>query len=196
MGGDNILRDMVCKSGLRIMAVILVTTILITGVSRLTIGEAAVNALNPLFETLAAGRFTAVKDWERVKDLDQPLTLVKGVFRGESEAGAWVGIIVQLESPGYAGPVKILVAFDPEGKITKVNVYRHNETDCHIIGMTKGNFLEQFKGISFFHQLRMLIGVKPEKTGDIQAMTSGTITSRAVTVAVSEARVVMYRLQK
>lgn len=154
----------------------------------------SVNALNPLFETLPAAQFREVKDWEKANDPEFPFSRTKGVFIGESDQGEISGAVVHLSSPGYGGPIGMLVAFDPAGRIIKVNVFRHRETECHIRAMTQGTFLDQFNGVTLWDKLRMMVGLKPAGQGDIQAMTGGTITSRAVTEGVAEARQVFYKL--
>lgn len=158
-----------------------------------TAGAESVDSLNPLYQTLAADRFVPVS-WERLRTPEQPLSRTRGVFLGRDSAGVWSGAVIHLSTPGYGGPIDLLVAFTPDGAITRVNVFRHTETDCHVTGMTKGSFLDQFRGVSLREQIRLLVGVTSRVKGDIQAMTNGTITSRAVTEAVAEARVVFYGL--
>jgi electron transport complex protein RnfG len=154
----------------------------------------SVNSLNPIFQALPADRFVEVQNWERIRQPELPLSRVKGVFKGESEKGLWLGTAIHLVTPGYDGPIDLMVALNPEGVIIKVNVFRHTETPCHVTGMTKGNFLNQFHGITLGEKLRMLVGLKPSVQGEVQAMTSGTVTSRAVTEAVAEARQAFYKL--
>lgn len=154
------------------------------------------DSLNPLYKALPAAHISEVTDWEKIKTSELPFSRTQGVFKGESETGQWVGTVVHLISPGYGGPIGLLVAFDTEGKILRVDVFQHNETDCHILPMKNGNFLEQYKGISFLEKLTLMIGLAPTKRGEVQAMTGGTITSRAVTEAVVEARKVIYSLYK
>lgn len=158
-----------------------------------TAGAESVDSLNPLFQTLATASFIPVA-WERLRTPDQPLSRTRGVFLGRSAGGDWAGAVVHLSTPGYGGPIDLLVAFDTDGEIIKVNVFRHTETDCHVLGMTKGKFLDQFIGVSLLDQLRLLVGLIPRRRGDIQAMTDGTITSRAVSEAVAEARIVFHGL--
>ena len=175
------------------LASLLAALVLSGAAVRVAAAAESVDSLNPLFQALPAAKFVPV-DWERLKAPDQPLSRVRGVFLGRSDQGAWLGSVIHLSSPGYGGPIEILAAFDPAGSILRVIVFRHQETDCHVKGMTNGTFLQQFVGVSLVDQLKLLVGLARQQSGDIQAMTGGTITSRAVTEAVAEARVVFYRL--
>ena len=77
---------------------------------------------------------------------------------------------------GYAGPIELLIGIDPRGRITKVRVLSHSETTSYISKM--GSFLQQFsrKGIKD----PIALGV------DIDGISRATITSDAVTRAVSK----------
>lgn len=152
------------------------------------------DSLNPLFEALPASHFTEVADWERIRESSRPFSRTKGVFAGTSSEGKPVGTVLHMVSPGYGGPVQLLVAFNPDGQIIKVDVFRHQETDCHIQAMKKGGFLTQFEGISLREKLRLLIGMRASEPGDVQAMTGGTVTSKAVFDSVAEARVAYHEL--
>lgn len=182
------------KAYLEVLINVISLTVMILGINSSRVRAEKVNDLNPLFQTLTAARFVEVQNWERIKEPDLPLSRVKEIFKGESKQGKWLGTVLHLVTPGYDGPIDIMIAFNPEGVISKVNVFRHSETPCHVIGMTKGKFLDQFNGITLVEKLRLLVGLKPVNRGDIQAMTSGTVTSRAVAEAVTEARKAFYKL--
>ncbi|HEX3045665.1 MAG TPA: FMN-binding protein [Bacillota bacterium] len=199
MAPGNFVKKHLTKQSLFMILITLTAVAFGLGIGKDSVGaeEAAresVNALNPIFQALPAVRFVEVQNWERIRTPELPLSRVKGVFQGESEQGQWLGTVIHLMTPGYDGPIDLMVALNPEGVILKVNVFRHTETPCHVTGMTKGNWLDQFQGITLVDKLRMLIGLKPSAQGDVQAMTSGTVTSRAVTEAVAEARQAFYKL--
>lgn len=156
----------------------------------------SVDALNPLFKTYPAERYVAVEDWEAIRNPDLPLVMTTGVFRANSGLNALPATVIHLESLGYGGAVGVLVAFDPAGTILRVNVFRHNETQCHVVALADGRFTGQFAGISMTDKLRLLVGGTPSGRGDVQAMTGGTVTSRAVGAAVAEARTAFYQLKE
>ena len=102
------------------------------------------------------------------------------------KGGEFVGSAVEAKSPGYGGDVKILVGFDPEGKIYGYSVLAHSETPG--LG-SKATTWFQKDGKS------SVIGLNPNDAsfkvskdgGKIDAITASTITSRAFLRAISMA---------
>lgn len=85
---------------------------------------------------------------------------------------------------GFGGPLVLMVGITPDGSIFNTSVLSHNETpglgakcdsDVH--------FMEQFKG---FDTKTKVLSVKKDG-GDVDAITASTITSRAYSLAVSNA---------
>lgn len=148
--------------------------------------------LNPIYQALPARRFEAVSGWEQVRTPEHPLSRTSGMFIGRSAEGGLVGVVAHLVAAGYGGPIGMLVAFDPAGTVLRVLILRHNETQCHVPGLTTGTLLARFIGIGLAQKLRLLIGLKSEQPGDIEAMSGGTVTSRAITEAIAEARIAFY----
>lgn len=181
------------KSTIKFIPIALIVAAALLGTGGTILASGGVNGLNPIYQTLPADRFDAVA-WEQIKNESEPFSRTRGVFIGKDEAEKTVGAVVHMSTPGYGGPIDLLVAFDEKGTVSKVNVFKHTETDCHVLPMTKGNFLDQFNGVSLWNKLSLLVGLSAEKRGDIQSMTGGTITSKAIFDAVAEARVVFYRL--
>lgn len=173
------------------VALIAAAALLGTGGTILAAGS--VDGLNPVYQTLPADRFDAVA-WEQIRSESEPFSRTRGVFIGKDEGGKTVGAVVHMSTPDYGGPIDLLVAFSEKGTVSKVNVFKHAETDCHVLPMIKGNFLSQFNGVSLWDKLSLLLGLSAEKRGDIQSMTGGTITSKAIFDSVAEARVVFHRL--
>jgi Na+-translocating ferredoxin:NAD+ oxidoreductase RnfG subunit len=152
----------------------------------------SVEDLNPLYAALPAKRFAAVEGWERVRTPELPLSRTIGMFTGKSADGGMAGVVAHLVTTGYGGPIGLLVAFDPAGMVLRVSILNHNETQCHVPGLASGAMLAQFIGIELVKKFRLLIGLKKESPGDIEAMSGGTVTSRAITEAITEARIAFY----
>ena len=76
------------------------------------------------------------------------------------------------EEQGFSGPIKILVALDQRRDIENLKVLSHNETPEYADGITKGGFLDQFKGKGAKN--KFIVGE------DIDAVTNATISSKAV----------------
>ena len=86
----------------------------------------------------------------------------------------------------------LLVSFDPAGTVQRVSILNHSETECHVPGLGTGTALVRFVGIGLAQKLRLLVGLKREKPGDVEAVSGGTVSSRAITEAVAEARIAFY----
>lgn len=95
-----------------------------------------------------------------------------------------IGYIVQTESNGYGGPIKMLVAVDENCKVIDYTVLSNNETPGLGSKTLESKFKNQFDGKTINH----LVVVKDSSDkDDIQAITGATISSRAVTNGVKEA---------
>ena len=113
---------------------------------------------------------------------------IAAVYRGES-GGELCGYVVQCAPEGYGGVIDILVGISAPGassgeKITGMRVLRHSETPGLGALAVKEDFYRRFDGKPL-----VPLGVARNSPGenDIQAITSATITSRAITGAVNEA---------
>jgi len=115
---------------------------------------------------------------------------IKAVYEGYYETDRldnriMVGYILKLAPEGYSGEIEFLAGVSIEDKeITGIRILRHTETPGLGALAVKKDFYSQFSG-------RDLSPLKVSKTypgrDEIQAITSATITSRAITNAVNEA---------
>lgn len=98
--------------------------------------------------------------------------------------GETVGYAVTVSPSGFGGAVKTMVGLDTEGTITGLEVLEHSETPG--LGAKakdpKSGFAEQFTGKT------APLAVSKDG-GDIEAITSATITSRAVTAGANAAAI-------
>jgi Na+-translocating ferredoxin:NAD+ oxidoreductase subunit G len=95
------------------------------------------------------------------------------------------GLALESSALGYGGMLTILVGVDIQGTITGIKLLEHHETPG--LGSKAGlpGFLKQFTG-KYIREIGDVISVQADG-GDIQAITSATITSRAVARAATEA---------
>jgi Na+-translocating ferredoxin:NAD+ oxidoreductase subunit G len=94
-----------------------------------------------------------------------------------------LGTAVEAYSPsGYRGPVRLLVGFTPDGKISGVEVLEHHETPNYgdLIENARSDFHLQFMGRDPSAEL---LDIR-EDGGVIDAVSGATITSRAYCEAV------------
>lgn len=97
--------------------------------------------------------------------------------------GNVIAYVVEGDSKGFSGEIKILVAVSKDAKIVDYSIIKHNETPGLGDGAGKEPFKKQFTG----KKADVLEVVKdPSNTKNIQAMTGATITSRAVTKGIKE----------
>lgn len=91
-----------------------------------------------------------------------------------------VGYVFTTSGKGYGGAVEVMTGIDCDGKVLGINILTINETPGLGMNAKKDSFLSQFTGRSG----KLAVS---KDGGDIDAITSATITSRAVTSAVNQA---------
>ncbi len=91
-----------------------------------------------------------------------------------------VGYVFTTSAKGYGGDVEIMTGIDAEGKITGISILTINETPGLGMNAKKDSFREQYVGKSGELAVN-------KDGGEIVAITSATVTSRAVTKAVNQA---------
>jgi len=115
---------------------------------------------------------------------------ITAVYEGHSgndnsDNGGLMGYVLKLSPNGYSGEIDFLAGISAdERKITGIRILRHSETPGLGALAVKEEFFGQFSG-------RALTPLTVTRTfpgkDEIQAITSATITSRAVVNAVNEA---------
>ena len=104
---------------------------------------------------------------------------------GVKNAGADAGYVMKIAASGSQGTITMMVGVDMEGKVTGVSIISHSET----AGLGAVAAAKTAKGQAFRDQFIGQSG-SPAVTkdgGNIDAIASATITSRAVTEGVSTA---------
>lgn len=151
----------------------LVATLLLSLVNGLTAGKIA--EANAAAE--AAARQTVFPEAKNFEDK-------KDYFIAKDGEGNPLGYVFMTSSKGYGGDVSVTVGIDNEGSVTGI-VPGDLSEETPGLGQTadKPEFLKQFVGKN-----SPITVVKSQPADDeIQALTSATITSEAVTNAVNEA---------
>jgi len=111
--------------------------------------------------------------------------MVYTIYQVKDAKGQDLGAAVESTTGGFGGDLKILVGFDPEGKILGYTLLEHAETPG--LGAKADKWFQ--KG-----QKGDIIGKSPEEPltvskdgGQVDAITASTITSRAFLLAVNNA---------
>jgi uncharacterized protein with FMN-binding domain len=79
---------------------------------------------------------------------------------------------------GYAGPIKVLIALNPEGVITGLRVLEHKETPNYVHRMDKPEFLGQFLGKHVREPFEVEV--------DIDGISRATVSVKALAESVRE----------
>ncbi len=109
------------------------------------------------------------------------------------KGGKPMAYIIPSEAKGYAGPVKLIVAVSPDGKVLNFSVLDSKETPGLGDKASKSPFRDQFAGKTLEH---LKVVKDPSNKEDVLAITGATITSKAVTKAVAEAVEALSELRK
>ena len=108
---------------------------------------------------------------------------VTSVYNAVDSKDKTIGYAVMVSTGGYGGEILLTVGIDSDLKVTGIDVISHSETPGLGEKCTKSEFKEQFKDKE--------IGVKVVKKGaqgnQVDAISSATITSKAVTKGVDTA---------
>ena len=103
-----------------------------------------------------------------------------------TKGGEYIGAAVESSSMGFGGDLKVLVGFDPEGKIIDYSVLAHAETPG--LGSKSAEWFKKgAKGdITGMNPGEKELVVSKDG-GQVDAITASTITSRAFLLAVNNA---------
>lgn len=110
--------------------------------------------------------------------------IVKDVYEGKDEDENIVGYCVKVNPVGYGGEISMVVGVDTDGVVTGVKITSMSETPGLGANAKNPAFTDAYKGKTS--------GIKVRKSGvpaddEISAISSATITSKAVTEGVNVA---------
>ncbi|MBI5694477.1 MAG: RnfABCDGE type electron transport complex subunit G [Nitrospirae bacterium] len=136
----------------------------------------------------ARERELALKELMPSADMITPIKDVviadkENVVYEATAGGKTIGYVVSSAGKGYSSYIKLLVAVNPDYKVTGIEVLGHAETPGLGDRIQEDWFKSQFTGKGVDN----LVVVKQETDTDIQAISGATISSRAVTLGVKDA---------
>lgn len=139
-------------------------------------------------ETAAeSARKSVMSAAEKFEKVEIPAeSAVKSLYRGET-GDETVGYVAVVTAKGYGGEVEVTVGVNADGKVTGISVGGANFSETAGLGAKSKEpaFTEQFSNRETPLRVVKAGGAKAEDTVD--AITSATITSTAVTNAVNAA---------
>ncbi len=92
-------------------------------------------------------------------------------------------VAVVTSHQGYGGDIKVMVGIDKNLKVTRAKIMEMSETAGLGANASNPQFIDQFKGAD--SSLKVVKG--EARNGEISAISSATVTSRAVTACVNAA---------
>ena len=102
---------------------------------------------------------------------------------GFDEKNNVVGYVLKVVASGYSSQIEALIGIDRDFKITGLKILSQNETPGLGSKISEKSFLSQFIG----RPAERVSLRKDDKTGEIDGVTSATISSRAITNAIRNA---------
>lgn len=111
--------------------------------------------------------------------------IIEEVYAGVGADGSPVGYTMNIRTNGYSANLCLTVGVDMQGVVTGVDILSHEETAGLGANAANPEFLGQYLGAD---GPLTVVKTPTGATGEVQALTGATITSRAVTNAVNLAR--------
>jgi electron transport complex protein RnfG len=109
--------------------------------------------------------------------------LITEALTAKSSSGEIKGYVISAQSAGYGGAVGILAAINPDGTVAGIRIASSSETAGLGANASNPEFTGQFTGKS--GELKVTKAAPSEN--EIEAITSATITTSAVTESVNAA---------
>jgi len=160
----------------------------VNGVTKPIIDERNKEALQESLSSVLPGTDefgVAVSRDELVSAGYHPGERIRNLRKGINK-GKLVGYVVEVASRGYGGNISMLVGIDKDLTIVGVKILSHNETPGLGSKADDDKYLEQYLG-EIPEDLYRVVKKAPAVDGDIEAIASATVTSRAIANGISEA---------
>ena len=168
----------IIKTGIVLFLITGIAALILASVNNVTAPMIAANETEKQMTAMTkvlpdAGNFEELTDAVKSED-------VLGIYAGNKDDET-VGYAVLVESMGYGGAISMVVGVDLDGKITGVDITNQSETPGLGANCAKDEFKNQFVGKTS----EITVAKNNAKENQIDAITSATITSKAVTKGVN-----------
>lgn len=171
-----------------ICAIITGTLAVVNGITKPVIEEREKTELQESLSSVLPGTDefgAAVNRDELVSAGYKPGERIRNLYKGINR-GDLVGYVVEVASRGYGGDISMLVGIDNDLTVVGVKILSHSETPGLGSKADNDEYLKQYLG-EIPEALYHVVKKAPAKDGDIEAITSATVTSRAIANGISEA---------
>ena len=171
----------IIKPALSLFAIAAIATALLSLVRDITLEPIAAQRKKTQENTMKAV-FPEASDFKEI-DTQKSGSIVR-VFEG-IRGSELIGYVIELSPTGYSGNIDMMVGVSKiKSEITGMRILRHSETPGLGALAVKESFYRKYNNRKLV-PLKVVIASPGEN--DIEAITSATITTRAVTNAVNEA---------
>mgnify|MGYP004506649355 CR=1 FL=1 len=116
---------------------------------------------------------------------------ISEIYKAQKDGSA-AGYVVMVNPNGYNGAISMVVGIDAEGKVSGIDIISQSETAGLGANCVKDEFKDQFVGKSG----EISVVKNDPKDNEIDAITSATITSKAVTSGVNKALAAAEKLEE
>jgi len=127
-----------------------------------------------------ANDFEKIENWEN----NDSSKLVKEIYIAYDKNNKKIGYVFSATPKGYGGEIKVTVGVSNENKVLGVSIGENNETPGLGTKASEKSFLNQYLNNSTDNPFEV-VKRSPSNDNEIQAISGATITSKAVTSAVS-----------
>ena len=118
-------------------------------------------------------------------DIDDEYSLIQSVYSVQDAQGNDIGVAFDIITKGYSTGLNMTVGLSAQGTVTGVVIGANQETPGLGAKASEPTFIDQYKDVPFDPAL-VVVKTPATAQGEIQAITSATITSNAVTNAVNK----------
>lgn len=132
--------------------------------------------------------FAVLPDAKSFEAVDYEAEDGSTVYLGVDDSGSPIGYAISTAEQGYGGKVKVMTGIGTDGTIVGVDVF-YNDDETPGLGKNTSNasFTDQYRGLSAGEDIVVSKDDAGESAQTVDAVTSATISSRAVTKAVNNA---------
>ncbi len=171
-------------TSLKLFIITAVAALCLAFANKVTFNTIQANALKTEQEALSV----VLPAGEKFENTDVPKVSVDGVtvekvnvaMSGDKVEGF---VVTAVSNAGYGGDIKVMVGIDKNLEVTRIEILESSETAGLGANASKPKFADQFKGAK--NPLTVVKGQAGEN--QISAISSATITSKAVTSCVNAA---------
>jgi len=125
--------------------------------------------------------FTDGKKYDKMDIKDET------VFKVTDESGKTLGYAFMAEGNGYQGVISMMAGIETDMEtLVGIEILESQETPGLGQEIAGESFKAQFKGLKTTPEITYVKNQKPSKSGEIEAITGATISSRAVVSILNE----------